>query len=312
MTVDALKTRSKPYHQGFFSALCIFLSFIMILLGEYIKEGVYDGLSFSIKVIVPTLFPFFILSDIWAACFSAKNDGILSRSFERLFNINGCGIRAMLCGLVCGFPLGVKAASELYIEKKITKDEFERLSGFVNNPSAAFIISGVGAGMLSDYRSGILLYCSVILSSVSVGIIFRGRKRECKNCNVNIRQNFNLVNSIKNAAMTSINVASYITFFSGILCIVEHFYKNPAGQALISSILEVGNATRLISSFPDFELPTKLALIGFSLGFSGMSVHMQAMSFYDRKSIPKKYLLMKTLQGLLSALVSFIFALFLA
>ena len=311
MTAKALMVKSKSNYTGIYSALCLFLSFIMIALSKEIKQGVYNGLIFSFTTIIPTLFPFYILSDLWSAWFRVKKDSALSKIFEKIFNISSCGLTAMISGIVCGFPIGVKAASQLYIKNEITYDEFERLSGFVNNPSASFIISGVGAGMLCDTRAGFLLYFSVIFSSALVGIVFRNNKRKPKNTDVNIRQSFDLVDSIKNAATTSISVASYIIFFSGLISVVNSAVPSEALRSVISSFLEVSNATKLIVLCPDFNLPMKLGLIGFSLGFSGLSVHMQAMSFFGGSPFPRKYFLMKLLQGVLSALLSFTLAGFL-
>ena len=311
MTAKALMVKSKSNYTAIYSALCFFLSFIMIALSKEIKEGVYNGLTFSFTTIIPTLFPFYILSDLWSAWFRVKKDSTLSKIFEKIFNINSCGLTAMISGIVCGFPIGVKSASQLYIKNEITYDEFERLSGFVNNPSASFIISGVGAGMLGDTRAGFLLYVSVIFSSALVGNVFRNSKSKSKNTDVNIRQSFNLVDSIKNAATTSISVASYIIFFSGLISVVNSAVPSEALRSVISSFLEVSNATKLIVLCSDFDLPMKLGLIGFSLGFSGLSVHMQAMSFFGGAPFPRKYFRMKLLQGVLSALLSFTLAGFL-
>lgn len=303
MTVKASTLKKNYFFDLFSSLLCLCLAALMILLGESIKKGVVSGLSFSFMTLIPTLFPFFILSDLWSSNFNIKEDGVIGRAFEKLFGINGTALTSFLSGLVCGFPIGVKSAACLYDAKKISKEEFERLTGFVNNPSVAFIISGVGVGIFGDIYIGILLYVSIILSSVAVGIIFRKRLLIQQNTAVISRQRFNLVNSIKNAGMTSIAVASYIVFFSGVVGICESFIKNELILSLISSLLEVGSAARIIGELTNITQLSKLFFAAFALGFSGLSVHLQALSFFPEGASFKKYFLMKLIQGVLSAAI---------
>ena len=53
------------------------------------------ALSLCAHTILPSLFPFFVLS------------GLLSRlGFQRLFRRAGCGLSALLVGLTGGYPLG--------------------------------------------------------------------------------------------------------------------------------------------------------------------------------------------------------------
>ena len=214
-----------------------------------------------------------------------------SEARERLFGIKGCALSAFMSGLICGFPIGVKSASELCRTNKISLDEFERLAGFVNNPSIAFIISGVGVGIFGDISLGVFLYISVVLSSVAVGIFFKKQMTKSNNSNVISRQSFNLVSSIKNAGTTSISVMSYIIFFSGIIEIFESLIENEYILSLISSLLEVSSATRLIGNGANFAPYIRYALTAFALGFSGLSVHLQALSFFPDGASRRKYFL---------------------
>ena len=285
------------------SILCISLAILMISFGKAIKDSIYNGLLFSLTTIIPTLFPFFILSDLWTSFFYVDPNGRICQAFEKIFRANGCAITALISGLVCGFPIGVKVLSELYREEKITKDEFEYLSGFVNNPSCAFVISGVGAGIYKDVKIGILLYSAVLLSSIITGFIFRPKSINHNKTKENQRQTFNFTESIKNAGLTSINVLSCIIFFSGFIGLISSVVKNTAIINSISLILEVTNAVEMIFSANRLTLSYKLILTAFALGFSGFSVHIQAFGFMPKEISKTKYLLMKSTQGVISSLL---------
>lgn len=301
-------THVKPFNQGnvtrnISSILCISLAVLMISFGKAIKDSIYNGLLFSLTTIIPTLFPFFILSDLWTSLFYVNPDGKVCRCFEKMFRANGCAITALISGLICGFPIGVKVLSELYREEKISKQEFEYISGFVNNPSSAFVISGIGAGIYKDIKIGILLYLSIIVSSVITGFIFRPRKISRTKSRENTRQSFNFTESIKNAGLTSINVISCIIFFSALIGFISAIINNDVIVNAISLVLEVTNAVEMISDAGHLALSIKLILTSFALGFSGLSVHIQAFGFMPREISKARYLIMKLTQGVISSLL---------
>ncbi len=302
-TVISKKNMVLAYIPSFF---CLALAIIMIIFGKALRGGIYTGLLFSLQTIIPTLFPFFILSDLWSATFHIKDGGIVSKVFERIFRINGVALLAFLSGMICGFPVGVKAATELYQKKKISKNELEHLCGFVNNPSVAFVISGVGAGILGNVKLGVLLYLDILLSSFTVGVIFRPKAKIHKNNEYISEQKFNLVDSIKNATMTSLNVIAYIIFFSGLIGLLSSFVQSSSTTALISSFFEVSNAVKLLSELSTQGQATRLIFIAFALGFSGLSVHMQAFAFFPHEISRRKYLIMKLAQGCFSMIYMFL------
>ena len=285
------------------SLICLAISFVLIIFGDIVKQGVLDGLSFSVKTIIPTLFPFFILSDIWADVFVISQNGIVSKCFQKAFHLNKVSITAFILGLICGFPVGVKTAAQLYKDKRITKEELSHICGFANNPSAAFVISGVGAAILGNIFTGIRLYIAVIISAIIVGIIFRQKDMSLVDSDVISRQSFSLVESIKNAALSSLNVMAYIVFFSALTSLVSVITNNSFVTTIFSVFFEVGNAVNSISKIENIDKPLCLSLIGFALGFSGLSVHLQAFSFLPREVSKKKYLFMKLIQAVICALL---------
>jgi hypothetical protein len=75
---------------------------------------------------------------------------------------------------------------------------------------------------------------------------------------------------------------------------------------VISAFLEVSGATTLLSQIQSLQGNVILALIAFSLGFSGLSVHFQAFSMMNDDLSKTKYLLVKLTQGLLSSLTALV------
>lgn len=277
---------------------CIMLCFAMLCLSKEMKLGALEGIRLSSEILIPTLFPFFVLSDYWSKNFYISEKSVLSKLFVRLFHIPPCGLLSYITGIICGFPLGVKVACDLYDRGEINDSQLTNLCGLCNNPSIAFVISGVGLGIFGSVRVGILLFISCSISAIICGVIFREKDIKIQKAGNIPRQKFSLAESIKNAGLTSITISSYVIFFSAMIYALR---KTP----LIASILELCSAVKTISE-STFSINQKLILIAFSLGFSGLSVHLQAFSFMGAKVKKSRYLLMKITQGFISVIIVFI------
>lgn len=277
---------------------CIILCITMLCFSKDMKLGALEGMRLSSEILIPTLFPFFVLSDYWSKNFFISEKSVLSKLFVKLFHIPPCGLLAFITGIICGFPLGVKVACDLYDRGEINDRQLTNLCGFANNPSMAFVISGIGLGIFGSVHVGILLFISCSISAIVCGTVFREKEIKIQKAGNISRQKFSLIESIKNAGLTSITISSYVIFFSAVIYVLKK-------SQLIASALELCSAVKIISE-SQFSVNQKLVLIAFSLGFSGLSVHLQAFSFMDARVKKSRYFLMKITQGLLSAITIFI------
>ena len=308
MTSQILTKQKRPSKVSFVSVLCILLMPLMLFFSNSIKQGASLGLDLSLSTIIPTLFPFFILSDLWVS-YATINGGIISKAYSRLFGVSSSTLPAYLLGSLCGFPLGVKAAVILYDSGLISKEELERLSSFANNPSAAFVISGIGAGLYKDIWIGVRLYLAVLFSSLFVGLLFRLKENNSTNIEVISRQSFNLIKSIQSAGVSSLSVCCYIVFFSSVIGLLAEIIKNPLILAIASSFLEITNASSLSVGLTASYPSVNYLITAFALGFSGLSVHMQVFALLPAETSKSKYLLMKLIQGILCSIITFLFML---
>jgi hypothetical protein len=281
----------------------IFLFGIAIFFSEAIKRGFTKGLRLCASTILPTLFPFFILSDYWCFILNINPNSKLSLTFTKIFNISGYGLSAFIIGCLCGFPLGVKTATDLYSKDKLSKSELESLIGFINNPSSAFIISGVGAGMLNDVAFGVKLYFCVISSAIISGLITREKRIDSQKTSNNFRQSFSFVSSVKSAALSSLQICAFVSFFSALNSLISIPIKNIRILCLVASFVEISSSSQMICELKSSLGGLFLPLLAFALGFSGFSVHMQAFAFLPADISKKKYFANKLLQGTFSALL---------
>lgn len=99
----------------FFTIFCVMqIGFILVYPAEALKAA-REGLNLWLNVMIPTLLPFLILTGILV------QTGLISRllaSFKKpwkiIFGSSPAGAYAVLVGMLCGYPMGAKTASDLY------------------------------------------------------------------------------------------------------------------------------------------------------------------------------------------------------
>ena len=133
-----------------------------------------DGLKLCGNVIVPSLFPFFVLSSLVVELGMSRYLGRLFQPvMAPLFRVNGACASALALGFVGGYPVGARTAISLYQSGQCSKTEAERLLAFCNNSGPAFIFGVVGAGVFGSGALGLLLYLVHMAASLLVGLLFR-------------------------------------------------------------------------------------------------------------------------------------------
>ena len=136
-------------------------------------QAVRDGLSLCAGTILPALFPFFILSTLTVESgLAARLGRPLERCMNVLFRVNGSCAAALVLGLIGGYPVGAKAAADLYRNGRCNESEARRLLGFCNNAGPSFLIGVVGAGIFQSAKLGLLLEGIHIFSALLIGLLY--------------------------------------------------------------------------------------------------------------------------------------------
>ena len=131
--------------------LIIFLAIVgLVIYPNDTMTAAKDGLSLCFNIILPSLFPFFVLSSLLVELGFARYLGKFLEGLMRpLFNVSGACSLAFALGFIGGYPTGAKTAIAIYEKGLCTKTEGERLLSFCNNSGPAFILGVVGAGVFS-------------------------------------------------------------------------------------------------------------------------------------------------------------------
>lgn len=302
-----------------------------------IGAAVQSGLELCYNVILPSLFPFFILTSLVISLGLAGYLGRLMEPVMRpLFHVGGPCAAALALGFVGGYPVGARAALTLYENGQCTKTEAERLLAFCNNSGPAFILGVVGAGIFADSRVGLLLYLTHAVASMCVGMIFRfyrwgDRESRTRRAPPPIRaQHFAaaFTDAVKSALTSTLNICAFVVcftvilrmgFLSGLLPALAGLLGRvlaPLGfthlwaERLLTGVMEVSSGVWSLTG--DGSLGGKVSMAAFMLGWAGVSVHCQVLSFLGESGLNiRTYMGGKLLHGMISAvLTALVFHLF--
>lgn len=285
------------------------------------------GLQLCYNVIIPSLFPFFVLSSLVVDLGLA---GYIGRALEKimrpLFNVPGSCASALALGFIGGYPVGARTAISLYEKGMCSKAEAERLLAFCNNSGPAFILGVVGAGIFSDSRVGVLLYLAHAAASICVGVLFRFYKKREGAGNQGGRLSFEtqrisvaFTGSIKNSFLSTLNICAFVVFFTVVIRMLTVSGALPAlaggisfllsplgfteqwGERLLTGVLEISSGVWSLTGAG--SLSGRLSMAAFMLGWAGLSVHCQVLSFMGGSGLSvRTYLVGKLLHGGLSTL----------
>ena len=300
------KKSALPWRGEILSLLLLgIVVFWAVALSGEAAEYVRSGMRLAVGCVIPTAFPFMIISDLYTVYGRAENLRLLGGLLSRVLGIHTGAIGAFICGNVAGFPIGAKMCAEAYSMGAIKREDAERLIPLCNNPSCAFVIGGVGIGMCGDIRVGFILLASVYAATLICALLTRPKDNKSILSSVNIRQNYNFIDSVKRSGTSSLSIISFICVFSVVNGIIKKRVKNAPIIYLIFSLLEVTNAVDGLTKTSVFPPSLRLALVAFSLGFGGVCVGMQSSVFVLGAGLKmKNYYLIKLLEGLIAASIS--------
>ncbi|MCI7241286.1 MAG: hypothetical protein MR550_01910 [Bacilli bacterium] len=284
------------------------------------RNLVFDTVGFSLNIwitsLLPALFPFFIVSDILINYDVIKYfPKVIRNSIKYLFNVSDNGLVIILLSMLSGFPSNARNIKNMYLDKKITKEEGEHLLYFTHFSNPMFILGTIPLILNSNKISKYILI-SHYLANIILGICLRKYNRVNDSNNSNYKEdkhNFGLVltTSIRKSLDSVLSILGTLTVFLIMSTLLINFFNlDNTSSLLIKSILELTSGLKELGSY---NLLDKYLLIISSciLSFGGLSVHMQVINeLVDTDISYKNYFIGRILQVVLSLGISYLISLF--
>lgn len=303
-------------------ALLIFVGFQ--ILGE--SSMILDSVKFSFSIwqnnIFPSLFPFFMLSELLSYYgFIEFSSELCKGVMQKVFKMRGECAFILILSLISGFPSNAKFTKELYEKGMIDEKEGSKILTFTHFSNPLFILGTVSILFLNNKEVGYLILICHYLGNLIIGLLFRNyhpshspkekvslKKAIDKMHNKRIHNEVRFGEMLTKALMNTINtlflILGIVTVFLVVTTIIDHNLNiTHYSQSILNGFVEMTQGLKYISIL---EIPLKLKAIlsVMILSFGGLSVHMQIFSILSDTKI--KYLPFLTARILHAFISSFL------
>lgn len=241
-----------------------------------LAEGISHGLTLCASSVVPSLFPFMVLSDfIVKSGVSKLLGGVIFKPVGQLLKLSDNGCTVLFVSLVGGYPIGPKMTAELLKENKISQAEARRLNLFCINPSPAFVITMLGEVFFGSEMLGIIFYASCVISSLIIALCssFSADNKNAEGSGIFRIDNpvDALVSSAYSGTVSMLLICAWVVIFNAVVSVILCYFKGK-GAFYVCSVLEITNGINLVKKILPFWMSA------FLIAFGGVSVHCQVLS----------------------------------
>ena len=289
--------------------LLFFFTLLLLRNAPLASASVRSGISLCLETLIPSLFPFMVLSEALRALPAAE--GFFSRlaaPLTRLLAVSPVGGAALLQGLFFGAPVGAMALLHALESGRISRAECERLLGAATVPSPAFLIGAVGTSLLGSTRTGVLILLSVLLSSLLSLLLSRPRTAVAappplapSSAPSAARL---LTHAVRASARALLTVCAFVLFFSLLSGALGAALSSLPRElyATLAALLELSDGSARAAALGK-KIPAA-CLSAFAAGWSGLSIHAQIYAICEGHGLSfRSYFLCKAVTGILSALL---------
>jgi len=299
------------------SAVC------MLMYAGNVAAGVKSGLEYAAKILIPSLFPFMVLSSFLIRSGSCD---IIGKRTDRIcrciFGLPGETLGAVALSFIGGFPVGARNVRLLYEKGTISIRQAEQMMLYCVCSGPAFLITGVGTLLLHNSQAGVILYVSQLVSGLLIAVItgqyykkshFTGKRKGEILQKSRQAVSDQLIISCSDAAQGILQLTALVSAFSAIIAIceasgIQNSIKSllkmckadyPIAENALYILTEVTTACGRISSGG-----CPLWLLSFAVGFGGLCVHFQIFALLGDIPIHKgRFFLFRLINALLSSVI---------
>lgn len=289
--------KSRPFVAGCFAAAAMG---VLILDSKTAVAGAQKGLFLCIETIIPSLFPFFLLSNFLTDIVSGHNIPFAA-PFLRIFRISPGSEGLLLTGLLGGFPIGAQCVSHSFEKGSISAENAERMLIICNNCGPAFLF-GMAASIFKEWYIPWFLWAiqvaSVLMSAALIpGIpstVTPGRSSQAS-----------LPAALQRSLRSLATVCGWVILFRIVITFLDVWilWLLPTElQCAITGIFELSNGCFDLVRIRNTGL--RFVLCAGILNFGGICVFLQTFSIISPRLNTRMYFPGKVFQSCFSMMLS--------
>ena len=276
---------------------------ILILDGKTALQGARTGIDLCLSVVIPSLFPFFLLSILLTQSLSGFSLSITR--CKRIFPGIPTGAESVLIpGFLGGYPAGAQSIGVSYQTGCLKKQDAERMLSFCNNAGPSFLF-GMVSGMFEAPGAVWALWGIHVFSALLVGMLLCGG--DAGECMPSSSSKVSVTECLNRAIRIMATVCGWVILFRVIIAFFDRWFlwSVPAElRVLLIGLLELSNGCCELKTVADFSL--RFLICSVMLSWGGLCVAMQTRSVIGDLTA-KPYFRGKLLQTAFATLLSIAF-----
>ncbi len=257
---------------GIFAALGIL---VLIFDAATALVAAQEALQICIRVVIPSLFPFFVLINLLSSSLSGMRLRWLS-PLEKLLQIPAGSGGFYLCGLLGGYPTGAQMIHTAWRSGTLDRRTAQQMLAFCSNAGPAFLFGMIGP-MFSDLSTVWIIWLIHIASSVLVGFICRNKS---ENLPLSLQKvPISLPHALRRAVEVIAYVCGWVILFRVLIGFLSRWFLwcLPIElEVAITSLLELANGCTSLRYIDNEGL--RMIVASATVNFGGICVLVQTAS----------------------------------
>ena len=248
---------------------------VLILDAKTAFSGAAEGIRLCIGTVIPSLFPFFVLSIMLTSALQGVSLPLLGPVCRLLKIPKNCG-GLLLLSFLGGYPTGAQSIGLAARSGDVGKQEARRMLAFCNNAGPAFLF-GMGAVLFERVWICVVIWLIHILSACIVGMWTPGMSDASKVTTE--ARNISWTDGLKQAVITLALVCGWVILFRVIWAVVDRWclwLLPEKSKLLFSGFLELSNGCCNLAEVGTVGF--RFLLFGVWISFGGICVTMQTFS----------------------------------
>lgn len=250
---------------------------LLILDAKTALLGAQEGMELCIRTVIPSLLPFFLLSQL--LCHSLTgNDLPLLRPLGRWMGIPEGAESILAVGFLGGYPTGAQCIASACRRGKLSRQDGKRMLAFCNNAGPAFLF-GIAAAVFPRSWMAWALWGIHILSAVLTARFIPKIPEKSTPSPVSADPGLTVPDALRNAIGILAQVCGWVVLFRVIVAFLTRWFGwllPEPGRIVLSGILELSNGCCLLPGIQPIGL--RFVICAGFLGFGGLCVGLQTLS----------------------------------
>ena len=273
---------------------------VLIIDTKSIILGAQSGIDLCTKTLIPSLFPFFVISGYLCQALSTFRFPFLKHILKLCAMPSGTE-PLLVIGMLGGYPVGAKAVTEAYWNGQLDKGTARRLLGFCSNAGPAFVFGVIGNMFESSWVSWIVMLILIISSIITGAILPRSPVKE----NSCIKSNDSSFIKIFEGSIRSIAyVCGWVILFRVFMTFLNRWFMwilPDTIRIMLTGIFELSNGCLELRKIGNEGL--RMIISSGLLSFGGLCIFLQTASVTGDLGLGD-YFPGKILQSMISIVLS--------